>query len=56
MGMFFEGCINCSDEFMKSVRFGVVMIVLMVGVFLVFCYIEGSLFDGFLLGVLLMFV
>lgn len=54
IGMFPEGRINRTEDFMLDVRPGAAMIALNAGVPLIPCYIEGSPYDGTPAGALLM--
>lgn len=54
VGMFPEGRINTTDDFMVKVRPGAVMIALKAKVPIIPCYIHGSPFDGTSVGPLMM--
>lgn len=54
IGMFPEGRINRSKDFMLSVRPGAIVVALKARVPIIPCYIEGSPFDGTAIGPLLM--
>ena len=54
VGLFPEGRLNTTDEFMLSGRPGVALIALKARVPVIPCYIEGSPYDGTTLGALMM--